>query len=246
MYGVQTVFGGFALLGVFINVALVLIGGSIGLLLGARVPNRLRNTIMQGLGSCVLLIGLKGALQTNDMLAVILCMVVGGLLGEWIDIEKRLESLGIRAQRLFVRQNDAQGSSFVQGFMTASLLFCVGAMAIVGPLESGLSGNHTTQIAKGIIDGISSIFFAAALGPGVLLSAAMILIYQGSITLAASVIAPFLTEAVIVEMSAVGGLLIAGIGLLLITDIKIKIGNLLPAIFLPILYVPLAAFLSSL
>lgn len=240
------------MLGVLINVVLVLLGGMIGLLLGARVPNRLRKTVMQGLGLCVLLIGFQGALKTNDLLAVILCMVIGGLLGEWIDIEKRLESLGSRAQRLFVQRYDAQDSSpvqsnsFVQGFMTASLLFCVGAMAIVGPLESGLSGNHTTQIAKGIIDGISSIFFAAAFGPGVLLSAAMILFYQGGITLAASVVAPFLTEAVIVEMSAVGGLLIAGIGLLLITDIKIKIGNLLPAIFLPVLYVPLAAWVSSL
>lgn len=234
------------MLGVLINVALVLCGGMIGLLLGSRVPSRLRETIMRGLGLCVLLIGIKGALQSSDLLAVILCMVIGGLLGEWIDIEKRLESFGTRAQRLFARQNDAEGSSFVQGFMTASLLFCVGAMAIVGPLESGLSGNHTTQIAKGVIDGVSSIFFAAALGPGVLLSALMILLYQGGITLAASVVAPFLTDAVIVEMSAVGGLLIAGIGFLLVADAKIKIGNLLPAIFLPVFYVPLASFISSL
>lgn len=231
------------MLGTLVNVLLVLIGGIIGLALKSRVPSRLQRTIMQGLGLCVLLIGIKGALKEEDLLAVILCIVVGGLIGEWIDIEKRLESIGIHAQRLFA-QNDS-GGNFVKGFMTASLLFCVGAMSIVGPLESGLSGNHATQIAKGIIDGVTAIFFAASLGPGVLLSAAVILIYQGGITLTASVVAPLLSDAVITQMSAVGGLLIAGIGIALVTDVKIRIGNLLPAMFIPIIYVPLAILLGS-
>jgi hypothetical protein len=233
------------LLGTFVNVLLVLAGGVAGLALKSRVPKRLQKTMMQGLGLSVLLIGIQGALKESDLLAIILCVVVGGLLGEWIDIEKKLESIGAHAERLLARGNDASGS-FAKGFMTASLLFCVGAMSIVGPLESGLSGNHTTQIAKGIIDGVVAVFFAASLGPGVLLSAATILVYQGGITLSASVVAPLLSDAVITQMSAVGGLLVAGIGLIMIVDAKIRIGNLLPAIFVPVVYVPLSQWISSL
>lgn len=232
------------MLGTIVNVLLVLIGSLIGLTLKSRVPERLRKTIMQGLGLCVILIGIQGALKETDLLAVIISFVVGGLLGEGIDIEKRLESIGVYAERILARGKETDGG-FAKGFMTASLLFCVGAMSIVGPLESGLSGNHTTQIAKGILDGVVAIFFAASLGPGVLLSAATILIYQGGITLLASVVAPLLTDAVITQMSSVGGLLVAGIGLIMVLDAKLRIGNLLPAIFVPILYAPLSQWLSS-
>jgi len=232
------------MLGTFINMVLVLAGGLLGLLLKSRVPERLQKTMMQGLGLSVLLIGISGALKETDLLAIIICIVVGGLLGELIDIEKRLGALGARAERLL--SGSAADGSFAKGFMSASLLFCVGAMSIVGPLESGLSGNHTTQIAKGILDGVVAIFFAASLGPGVLLSAAAILVYQGGITLSASVVAPLLSDAVVTQMSAVGGLLVAGIGFIMIVDAKIRIGNLLPAIFVPILYVPLSQWISSL
>ena len=228
--------------GTFVNMILVLAGGMLGLALRSRVLERLQKTMMQGLGLSVLLIGIQGALKETDLLAVILCIVTGGLLGEWIDIEKRLQSLGARAERLLAR-NSADGS-FAKGFTSASLLFCVGAMSIVGPLESGLSGNHTTQIAKGIIDGVVAIFFAASFGPGVLLSAATIFVYQGGITLSASLVAPLLSDVVITQMSAVGGLLVAGIGLMMIVDAKIRIGNLLPAIFVPILYVPLSQWIG--
>ncbi len=233
------------MVGVLINVATILVGGAIGLALRGGIPQRVRDTVMQGLGLCVLLVGLLNAVKTADVMAVIICMVVGALLGEWIDIEKRLARLGVRAEKLFTKAG-AKGGTFVQGFMTASLVYCVGAMAVIGSLESGLSGNHSTLIAKGIMDGVSAVFFAAALGPGVLLSAAAILLYQGFIALGAGLIAPALTDPMVLEMSAVGGLIIVGIGVNLLGMAKIRVGNLLPAVFIPMAYLPLAAWIGTL
>ncbi len=233
------------MLGVFINVATVLAGGSLGLLLRGGIPQRVRDTVMQALGLSVLLVGALGAIKTADVMAVIICMVIGALLGEWINIEKRLEGLGVRAERLLSRGR-GQGGSFVQGFMTASLVFCVGAMSVVGSLESGLSGNHATLTAKALMDGVASVFFAASLGPGVLLSAAAILVYQGAITLGAGLIAPLLTDPIVLEMSAVGGVIIVGIGINMLELGKIRVGNLLPAVFIPMAYVPLAAWIGGL
>ena len=170
---------------------------------------------------------------------MIVCIVVGGLIGSLIDIEKQLDHLGAFAERKL----GGEDGSIAKGFVTASLVFCVGAMAIVGAMDSGLRGDHSTLVAKGVIDGVSAMFFASALGPGVLLSAAAIFVYQGGIALLAGLLTPVLTDVVITEMSAVGGLLIAGIGINLMTPIHIKVGNLLPAIFLEMAYVPLAALL---
>lgn len=237
------------MLGTLINVATVLAGSCLGLLLGSRVPGRLRDTVMQGLGLCVMIIGALSALETDDVLGMIICMVVGGLLGEGINIEKRLEGIGVRAERLLMRRandNTDGGDRFVRGFMTASLLFCVGPMSIIGPLESGLSANHATQIAKALMDGVAAVFLAAALGPGVALSAAIILVYQGAITLGATFAASLLTDPIITQMSAVGGVVIIGIGLNMLEIAKIRVGNLLPAIFLPIAYVPLAGWIARL
>ena len=234
------------MIGVLINVATVLLGGTIGLLLGKGIPERIRETVMQGLALCTMLIGLLSALKTNDVLCVIVCMVIGALLGEWINIEKRLEGLGGRAERLLTRGKAASGSTFVQGFMTASLVFCVGAMAIVGSLESGLSGNHGTLTAKAMLDGVAAVFFAAALGPGVLLSAVAVFVYQGIIALGAGLVAPVLSDPIVLEMSAVGGLIIVGIGLNLLGIAKVRTGNLLPAVFLPLAYVPIAAWITGL
>lgn len=202
------------MVGVIINVAAVLAGGTLGLLLGGRVPQRLRETIMQGLALCILLIGAQGALETANVLAVIVCMVAGGLLGEALDIEKRLESLG--------------------------------AMAVVGSLNAGLTGDNSTLIAKAALDLVTAVFFAAALGPGVLLSAAAVLVYQGAIALMAGWLAPVLTDAIVTEMSAVGGLLIMGLSFNMLGMAKIRVGNLLPAIFLPILYFPIADWIGGL
>lgn len=226
------------MVGTLINTVAILVGTALGLLLRKGIPERLRETVVQGQGLCVILIGLSGALKTGDTLCMIICMVAGALIGAAINIEKRLNDLGTFLERKVTRGQGETGS-VAKGFVSASLLFCVGAMAIVGAMDSGLRGDHSTLIAKSALDGISAIFFASSLGIGVGLSAFAVLIYQGAIALLAMWIEPLLTETVITEMSAVGGLLIVGIGLNMIYDKHIPVGNLLPAIFLPMLYIPL-------
>lgn len=220
------------MIGTLINVAAVLLGGTIGLLLRKGLPEKLRNTLMSGIGLCVLLIGIQGALGTSNVMLVILSVVLGGVIGVLLKIEERLDHLGNRLQE---KLSKGEGDSFGKGFVTASLMFCVGAMAIVGSMDSGIRGDHSTLVAKSILDGVSSIILASTMGPGVLLSAVSVLVYQGSIALLAQVVAPLLTDRVIAEMSAVGGLLIMGIGFNMIRKEHIPVGDLLPAIFMPLL-----------
>lgn len=223
------------MIGTLINMVAILAGSALGLLLRKGIPDRLRDTVMQGLGLCVLLIGASGALKTADTMCVIISIVVGGLLGAAVNIERQLERLGKAAEKKFAHPE----GGFANGFVTASLVYCVGAMAIVGSMDSGLRGDHATLIAKSALDGVSAIFFASALGPGVALSAVAVFVYQGAIALLATWIAPLLTDPIITEMSAVGGLLIIGIGLNMIYDKHISVGNLLPAIFVPMAYIPI-------
>ena len=210
------------------------------------LPQRLRETVMQGLGLCVMVIGIMGAIKTQDMMVIIISVVVGGWIGALFNIEKRLDQLGRYMQRLLAGKHDAGDNTFAKGFVTASLIYCVGAMAIVGSLESGLKGDHSTLIAKSALDGISAIVFASTMGPGVALSALAVLIYQGSIALLAQWASPLFTTVLIAEMSAVGGLLIIGIGLNLLFDKHLSVGNLLPAIFVPMAYLPLAELVTRL
>lgn len=223
------------MIGTLINMVAILAGSALGLLLRKGIPDRLRDTVMQGLGLCVLLIGASGALKTADTMCVIISIVVGGLIGAAVNIERQLERLGEAAEKKFAHSE----GGFAKGFVTASLVYCVGAMAIVGSMDSGLRGDHATLIAKSALDGVSAIFFASALGPGVALSAVAVFVYQGAIALLATWIAPLLTDPIITEMSAVGGLLIIGIGLNMIYDKHISVGNLLPAIFVPMAYIPI-------
>lgn len=223
------------MIGTLINMIAILAGSALGLLLRKGIPDRLRDTVMQGLGLCVLLIGASGALKTADTMCVIISIVVGGLLGAAVNIERQLERLGEAAEKKFAHSE----GGFANGFVTASLVYCVGAMAIVGSMDSGLRGDHATLIAKSALDGVSAIFFASALGPGVALSSVAVFVYQGAIALLATWIAPLLTDPIITEMSAVGGLLIIGIGLNMIYDKHISVGNLLPAIFVPMAYIPI-------
>ena len=234
------------MIGTLINTAAILLGSLIGVLLRKGIPQRLRDTVMQGLGLCVLVIGIMGAIKTQDMMAVIISIVVGGLLGALLNIERRLDQLGQRMQKLLAGKRDAGDNTFAKGFVTASLVYCVGAMAIVGSLESGLKGDHSTLIAKSALDGISAIVFASTMGPGVAMSALAVLVYQGSIALLAQWAAPLFTPALISEMSAVGGLLIIGIGLNLLYDKHLSVGNLLPAIFVPMAYLPLSELITKL
>ena len=219
------------MIGTIINAAAIILGSLLGLLLRKGIPQQLKDTLISGMGLCVMLIGVQGALGTENVMLVILAIVIGGCIGVALQIEKRLDRLGQKLQQRFSRGAD---DSFGKGFVTASLMFCVGAMAIVGSLDSGLRGDHSTLIAKSILDGVSSIILTSTLGPGVMLSAVAILIYQGSIALLAQFVAPILTDRAIAEMSAVGGLLIVGLGLNMIRKDHIPVGDLLPAILTPL------------
>lgn len=225
------------MLGTIVNCITVLVGGSIGLLLRRGLPERLSDTIMKGLALCVLYIGISGALEGQNVLIAILSIALGGLIGALLKIEDRIERLGNRLEQRFSGQGGA--GQFAHGFVSASLLFCVGSMTIVGALQSGLSGNHETLFAKSLIDGIAAVVLAASFGPGVLASAAFVLIYQGGITLLSGLAAPFLSEAVIAEMTCVGSLLIIGIALKMLDIVRLKLADYIPAIFLPILFCPL-------
>jgi uncharacterized membrane protein YqgA involved in biofilm formation len=220
------------MLGTIVNTLAIIAGSLIGLLFKGGIPQAFSRTIMHAIGLAVVLIGLKGALQSDAILLIIISLAIGSLIGEMLRIEDRLESLGQWLGRC-LSKND---SSIAQGFVTASLIYCVGAMAIVGSMESGLSGAHQTLYAKSILDGIGSVLFASTMGIGVLFSAITVFVYQGMITLGASFLKQFLVPEVVAQMSAVGGLLIMAIGIGLLEIKKIKIGNMLPAIFVPLVF----------
>lgn len=227
------------MLGTIVNASAIIGGCLVGLLVKGRLTEKISTTIMNGLTLCVLYIGISGVLKGNDTLQIIICIAIGALVGEIIDIDKMLNDLGNAIEnKVNSKKKNASKDriSIAEGFVTSSLLFCVGAMAVVGSLESGLQGNNTTLFAKSILDGISSIIFASSLGIGVMLSSVAILIYQGSITLLAGVLSTVLTDTVIANMSAVGSLLIVGLGFNMLGVTKIKVANLLPAIFIPIIY----------
>ena len=234
------------MLATFINVILVLAGSAVGLLFQNLISQRLTAILTQALGLCVLGVGIGNLTGTQDMLCVIVCMALGAALGNALDIERRLEGAGDLLRAKISRGED--GGRFTEGFVNASLLFCVGAMAITGSIEAGLNHNYEILVSKGVIDGVTSISFAAAMGIGTAFSAIPLLIYQGGITLLAGWRGPDLPEAVITEMTAAGGALIIGIAvnMLGLGRERIKVGNMLPAMFLPIAYLPLAQWLAGL
>ena len=220
------------MLGTIVNTLSILFGGLVGILFGQALPEKMKKTVIQGIGLAVLLIGGSMALQTKNALVVIASLVLGGIVGEFIDIEHRLHQFGQWLERKFSK--NSQGTGFTKAFVTASLIYCVGAMAIMGSLESGLKGNHTILYAKSMLDGISALVFASSMGIGVLASAIPVFIYQGLITLAAGLLQGVLSAQVITEMGATGGLLIVGIGLNILEIKEIKVGNLLPGLFIAI------------
>ncbi|MGE4271843.1 MAG: DUF554 domain-containing protein [Desulfitobacterium sp.] len=228
------------MLGTIVNSLAIIIGAIVGILFGKALPEKIKRTVTQGIGLAVILIGLSMALETRNPIVVIASLVLGGILGEWIDIEMRLQHLGLWLERKFSKCG--AGGNFTKGFVSSSLMFCVGAMAIMGALESGLKGVHDILYAKSMLDGISSIVLASSMGIGVLVSAIPVFLYQGGITVSAGLLQGMLSEAVIAEMSATGGLLIVGIGLTLLEIKEIKVGNLLPGIFVAI---PLTLFFAQ-
>jgi uncharacterized membrane protein YqgA involved in biofilm formation len=226
------------MLGTIVNVVAIVVGGIVGAVLKGGISPKIGDTVMKGLALSVLLVGIMNALKVNNLLLVIIAMVLGGILGEWLDIDLKLKTIG---DNIGLKLK-GKGGRVSDGFVTGSLLYCVGAMAIVGSLESGLTGNHQILFAKSVLDGISSIIFASTLGIGVIFSAITVLVYQGAITLAASSLQPFLAEAVKADMNSIGGLLIIGISLNMLGVHNLKVANLLPAIFIPLIYQVLSLF----
>ena len=231
------------LLGTLVNTCTVIAGALIGMLLKKGIPKRISDTVFYALALVTIYIGISGSLAGKNTLIAVIVMVLGALIGEALDIDKRVNSIGKKLENKFDKGN--QSSSFAQGFTSASLLFCVGAMTIVGCLQAGIKGDNTILFTKSAMDFVSSMIFASTMGVGVLFSAIFVLVYQGLITLLAGVISPLLTDAVIAEMSCVGFIIIIGLGLNMLNVTKLKIMNFVPAIFLPILFCPLYDWLAS-
>ena len=218
------------MLGTIVNMAAIMVGGTIGVFLRKGIPERYKTIIMQGIGLSVALVGLRMALKTNNELIVIFSIVTGGFIGEALDLDRILEGIGTKLKNLL----SSEDGDFVKGFVTASLVYCVGAMSIMGSLESGLTGDHSILYAKSVLDGISAVIFASTMGWGVALSGLSVLVYQGSITLLAGVVKAVMTEAVLAEMTATGGLLIIAISSNILGIKQFKVANLLPAIVVAI------------
>lgn len=219
------------LLGVLTNTLTVLLGGGVGLLCRRRLPERLTQGVMTGIGLCTVYIGVSGSLACDNALLMIVSVALGAVVGFALDLDGWLERLGQWVERRFSKSSGPQGA-LAQGFVTGSLLFCVGAMTVVGALEAGLTGRNETLYTKSLLDLVSSMMLAASLGPGVLLAAFTVLAGQGTLVLLAGVLAPLLTDGAVSAMSAVGSLLIVGLGLNLVGATHIKVANYLPAILL--------------
>ena len=219
------------MIGTLVNTLAAVVGGLLGSLLKKGIPERFADLVQKGLALCVLYIGIKGSLVGTNTLVTILSLVLGAILGELMNIDGAIERLGAWAQRKLSKG----GSRLGEGFVTASLLFCVGSMAVVGSLQSGLTGNHETIFTKSMLDFVSAIILASTLGLGVCLSGAFVLVYQGAIVLLARWAAPILSDYVVAEMSCAGSLLIVALGLNMLGITKLKVANLLPAMFLPII-----------
>lgn len=220
-------------MGAIVNFLSIIIGGALGLVLKRGIPKKLESALVNGVALCILLIGISGALEGNNILIAIISIVVSAIIGELLDIDAFINRL---AKRIEDKLNSSGGDmKFAKGFVTATLLFCVGAMAIVGSLDSGLKGDNTTLYTKALLDGITAVVFASNFGVGVLFSSLPILLYQGGITLLASLVAPLLTTAVINEMTCVGSLLIIALALNMLKVCNIKVANYLPAILMPII-----------
>lgn len=221
------------LTGTIVNSLTIIAGTVAGLLLGKFIPDRFNDAISKGIALCVLYIGVDGMLAGENALISILSIVLGVILGELLRLDDRIRSLGDWVERRFAGKHTK--GSISEGFVSASLLFCVGAMAIMGALDSGLLRDHSTLYAKAMLDGITSIVYSSTMGVGVALSAIPVFLYQGAIALGASFIEPFLTPVVIAEMKCVGSILIVGLSLNLLGLTKIKVMNYVPAVFLPLL-----------
>lgn len=232
------------MLGTIVNALAIVAGSLLGLLFSKGIADNYKEIILSGVSLSVILIGIKSALVSDNLMVVIFSVIIGALLGEGLKIEKRLEDLGKYIESKIVSKS-GDSNSFARGFVTASLVFCVGSMAIIGSLESGLTGNHQILFAKSVLDGVTSIVFASAMGLGVMFSGLAVFVYQGVITVTAGFLKGYLVAETIAQMTSVGGLLIMAIGLNMLKITTIRVGNLIPAIFLPLLYYVLRDIFSK-
>ncbi len=217
--------------GTIVNAGAILVGGLIGLAAAGRIPERVKTILMQALGLSTLIIGLQMALSAREVIPIVSSLLLGALTGELLRIEDGLERIG----HWLKKRARSDSSTFVTGFVTTSLLYCTGAMVVVGAIQDGTTGNATTLYIKAMLDGVASIAFASTLGIGVLFSAASVLLLQGSITLLSSNLAFLQQPAVLDPVTSTGGLLIVAIAINLLNIAKIRIGNLLPALFYAVL-----------
>ncbi|GAB4543151.1 MAG: DUF554 domain-containing protein [Anaerolineales bacterium] len=218
--------------GTFINVAAILVGGIVGLLFGARIPEKFKNTVIAGMGVFTFALGLQMFFKSENSLIVLGALILGALLGEWIGIEDWLLKLGEALEKRFSSDN-AEGASsrFVRGFMVSSLLYAIGPIAILGSIQDGLTGDYNLLAVKSTLDGFASIAFASTLGVGVLFSSVIIFIYQGGVSLLANQLSAIISDPMMAEMTATGGILLAGVGVSNLLELKkIRVGNFLPAL----------------
>jgi uncharacterized protein len=229
--------------GTIINVAAIIVGSLIGILFGARLPEKLKSTIIAGMGIFIVAMGIQMFLKTENSLIVLGALLIGTLLGEWWRIEDGLHKLGELLERKFSREEEDGSNKFIRGFMTASLLFCIGPVAILGSIQDGLTGNYNLLVVKSVLDGFASIAFASTLGIGVAFSSLIILVYQGTISLLATRLDAIITTSMMNELTATGGILLVGVGISSLLEIKkIRVGNMLPAL----LAAPLIVWVVSL
>ena len=219
------------MIGTLLNIATVIVGGTIGLLFGARIPDKLKETVIAGMGLFTGAMGLQMFLDTENPLIVLGALLIGTLLGEWWRIEDGLHRVGEFLEQRFSREEDDGSNKFVRGFLTASLLFCVGPMAILGSIQDGLTGDYNLLAVKSVLDGFASIAFASTLGVGVMFSTIIILIYQGGVSLLAGQLDTIVTPSMMNELTATGGVILLGLAISNLLEIKkIRVANMLPAL----------------
>jgi len=217
--------------GTLLNIATVIIGGVIGLIFGARISDKLKATVISGMGLFVAAMGLQMFLKTENPLIVLGSLLIGTLLGEWWRIEDGLHSLGKLLEQRFSRAENDESNKFVRGFLTASLLFCVGPLTILGSIQDGLTGDYHLLAVKSVLDGFASLAFASTLGVGVIFSTIIILVYQGGISLLAGQLDAIVTSTMMNELTATGGVILLGLAISSLLEIKkISVGNMLPAL----------------
>jgi uncharacterized protein len=229
--------------GTLLNIATVIIGGIIGLVFGARIPDKLKETVIAGMGLFTAAMGLQMFLKTENSLIVLGALLIGTLLGEWWKIEDGLRNLGKFLEQRFSKEGDDGSNKFVRGFLTASLLFCVGPMTIIGSIQDGLTGNYNLLAVKSVLDGFASLAFASTLGAGVMFSSVVIFVFQGGVSLFASQLNAIITPSMMNELTATGGVILAGLAISSLLEIKkIRVGNMLPGL----LVAPLIVWILSL